>query len=287
VSTITAFGGSLLTLDVEHQDEGTINTSRWDDDLRRCASRYSAWAQLSADDSPPFVPISDELGMLIADRYVDMPHDPGDPLVRASYRCYIQEITEQYEFAVEWLGLRVEPWPHAGEPYRDGREMIEDVRRERHLYVRAVDTPHADHPMGAPTGIVVGGVELPAGDVFRVVHDVFGHAKEGHEFGPTGEERAWLEHYGMFSPLARPAFTAETRGRTCWRHYGPHLRDTAGALIGEGEPGWIPVPQRPDAERKAGLLPGEVSGVRLTHEPETGRVYAEPLADWRPDTCCR
>jgi hypothetical protein len=288
VSTITAFGGSLLAFDVEHQDEEKTKTIQWDDDLRCCASRYSTWAQLSADDSPPFVPISDELGMLIADRYVDMPHEPDNPLVRASYQRYIQEITEQYEFAVEWLGLRVEPWPHASEPYRDSREMIEDVRRERHLYFLATSASRDEattHLMRTPTGIVVGGAELPADDVFRVVHDVFGHAKEGHQFGPIGEERAWLEHYGMFSPLARPALTAETRGQTCWMYYGPHLRDTAGTLIGRGEPGWIPVPQRPYAERKAGLLPAELSGVRLTREPETDRVRAEPLAGWRPDTC--
>jgi hypothetical protein len=89
----------------------------------------------------------------------------------------------------------------------------------------------------------------------------------------------------MFSPLARPALTAETRGQTCWMYYGPHLRDASGALIGKGEPGWLPVPARPYAEQKAGLLPAEVSGVRLTREPGTGRVRAEPLAGWRPDTC--
>ena len=101
--------------------------------------------------------------------------------------------------------------------------------------------------MLTPSGIVVDGVELLANDLFRVVHDVFAHAKEGHQFGPAGEEKAWLEHYGMFSPLARPALAAETRGQTCWMYFGPHLRDTNGALIGAGEPGWVPVRRRPYA----------------------------------------
>jgi hypothetical protein len=248
-------------------------------------------AQLSDGDSPQFVPTTDELGMLVADLFVAMPHDPSNALVQASYQQYVREVTEQYEFAVAWLGLRVEPWPHASEPYRDSRQMIKDVRHNRHLYFLAThvrwgeaDTRHADHPMLMPTGIVVDGVELLANDLFRVVHDVFAHAKEGHQFGPVGEEKAWLEHYGMFSPLARPALTAETRGQTCWMYFGPHLRNSAGALIAKGKPGWVPVPQRPFAEQKAGLLPADVSGVRLTREHNTGRVQAQRLTDWQPDT---
>ncbi|HEV7651046.1 MAG TPA: DUF3293 domain-containing protein [Actinophytocola sp.] len=235
--------------------------------------------------------MTDELGMLVADLYDAAPHDAGNPLVRASYRQYIKEVTEQYEFAVAWLGLRVELWPHAGEPYRNSRQMIEDVRHRRHLYFLdtharwgEADTQHADHPMLTPSGIVVDGVELLANDLFRVVHDVFAHAKEGHQFGPVGEEKAWLEHYGMFSPLARPALTAETRGQTCWMYFGPHLRGAGGALIGKGAPGWVPVPQRPYAEQKAALLPAEVSGVRLTSDP-AGRVRVHQLTGWRPDTC--
>lgn len=241
--------------------------------------------------APRFVPMTDDAGMVLADLFVAMRHEPHDPLVWASYEQYIREITEQYELAVTELGLRVEPWPHASEPYRDSRHMIDDVRRNGHLYFLAtharwgeVGTCHTDHPMLTPTGIVVDGVELLANDLFRVVHDVFGHAKEGHQFGPAGEEKAWLEHYTMFSPLARPALTAETRGQTCWMYFGPHLRDLAGALIGKGAPGWVPVPQRPFAEQKAGLLPAEVSGVRLTREH--GRVRAHQLAGWQADTYC-
>jgi hypothetical protein len=272
-------------------EAGHRELSRSDDDLRCCAAEYVAGARLPEDGSPPFVPVTDELGMLVADLFVAMPHDPGNPLVQASYQQYVREVTDQYEFAVDRLGLRVEPWPHASEPYRDSRQMVRDVRHNRHLYFLATharwgeaDTRHADHPMLTPTGIVVDGVELLANDLFRVVHDVFAHAKEGHQFGPVGEERAWLEHYGMFSPLARPALTAETRGQTCWMYFGPHLRNSSGALVGTGQPGWVPVPQRPFAEQKAGLLPAEVSGVRLTREHGTGRVRAHPLTGWRPDT---
>ncbi|GAB1510992.1 DUF3293 domain-containing protein [Actinophytocola sp. KF-1] len=270
----------------------TTGRSRVDDELRRCAAQYVVASGLAGCDSPRYAPVTGELGMLVADQFTAMRHEPDHPLVAASYRQYIEEITQQYEFAVAALGLRIELWPHRDEPYRDSRHMIEDVRRHRHLYVLAtharwgeVGAEHTDHPVLAPTGIVVDGVELLANDLFRVVHDVFGHAVDGHQFGPVGEEKAWLAHYGMFSALARPALTAETRGQTCWMYFGPHLRDPAGALIGRDEPGWVPVPQRPFAEQKAGLLPAEVSGVRLVYDSGTGRVHAQPLPDWRPDTC--
>jgi hypothetical protein len=263
-----------------------------DAELLGCASRYLLASGRSGLDSPPFAPVTGDLGMVVADRFAAMRHEPRHPLVEASYRQYRREITDQYEFAVGALGLRIEPWPHPSEPYRGSGHMIADVRRNRHLYVLATHarwgeagTEHTDHPMLAPTGIVIDGVELLANDLFRVVHDVFGHAVEGHQFGPVGEEKAWLAHYGMFSPLARPALTAETRGQTCWMYFGPHLRTASGALVGRDEPGWVPVPQRPFAEQKAGLLPAEVSGVRLTHDRATDRVHAHPLADWRPDSC--
>ncbi|MFI7679191.1 DUF3293 domain-containing protein [Actinophytocola sp. NPDC049390] len=270
----------------------TTESGRVDDELRRCASRYLASSGRSERDSPRFASVTDDLGMLVADQFTVMRHEPDHPLVAASYRQYIREITEQYEFAVAALGLRIEPWPHQNEPYRDSRHMIEDVRRHRHLYVLATHArwgeagaEHADHPVLARTGIVVAGVELLANDLFRVVHDVFGHAVHGHQFGPIGEEKAWLAHYGMFSPLARPALTAETRGQTCWMYFGPHLRTASGTLVGKDEPGWVPVPRRPFAEQKAGLLPADVSGVRLVHDRGTGRTRAQPLRDWRPDTC--
>jgi hypothetical protein len=273
-------------------DIATPERSRVDEDLLRCASRYTAAAGVPGDDPPRFVPVTDRLGMLVADLYTAMPHEPGNPLVRASYRQFLREVTDQYEFAVARLGLRIEPWPHAKEPYRDSRQMVEDVRRHRHLYFLATHarwgeagTGHPDHPVLAPTAIVIDGVELLANDLFRVVHDVFGHAAQDNQFGPVGEEKAWLAHYRMFSPLARPALTAETRGQTCWMYFGRHLRTSRGTLIGKGEPDWTPVPQRPFAEQKAGLLPAEVSGVRLTRDSATGHVQAHPLSGWRPDTC--
>ena len=56
---------------------------------------------------------------------------------------------------------------------------------------------------------------------FRAVHDYFGHlgTKRPNTFGPKGEENAWLAHRQMYSPLAEPAMTSETRGANSFVNY--------------------------------------------------------------------
>jgi hypothetical protein len=60
-----------------------------------------------------------------------------------------------------------------------------------------------------------------ANEQFRAVHDYFGHLgpKTPNQFGPKGEENPWLAHRQMFSPLAEPALTAETRGQNSFVNY--------------------------------------------------------------------
>lgn len=59
-------------------------------------------------------------------------------------------------------------------------------------------------------------------DMFRAVHDAFGHAAIGCGFDEHGEEAAWLAHSYLYSPLARQALTTETRGQNCALIYGSH-----------------------------------------------------------------
>ena len=86
---------------------------------------------------------------------------------------------------------------------------------------------------------------MPFNDLFRIVHDVFGHAKEGVGFRAAGEENAWRSHARMYSPEALPAMTAETRGQNSWVNYGPQ----AAANRGASAAGTIYAPQ------KIGMLP--------------------------------
>lgn len=58
-------------------------------------------------------------------------------------------------------------------------------------------------------------------DVFRFVHDYYGHMSSGTGFRANGEENAWRHHSAMYSPLARMAMTSETRGQNSWTNYNP------------------------------------------------------------------
>src|SRR5262245_1859337 len=79
-----------------------------------------------------------------------------------------------------------------------------------------------NHPLLRPSGEYIGNYPMLNNDLFRVVHDYFGHLKEGYGFRAPGEDMAWRSHAAMYSPEARRAMTAETRGQNSWVNYGPH-----------------------------------------------------------------
>ncbi len=79
-------------------------------------------------------------------------------------------------------------------------------------------------------------------DMFRAVHDVFGHGATGRGVDRHGEEAAFQKHARMFSPLARRALATETRGQN-------HAMIAAG---GQFQP------------QKVALLPGRLSSTSLT-----------------------
>lgn len=207
----------------------------------------------------PVTPAVHPRGMDIAEAYDTMKHDPSNPEVKKAYSAMKSDIDKQWEHA-EDNGFHFEPWTDEGQPYANSKEMREDVDNNRHLYFfQGGDLPE-DHPLkqvDPKTG-------LTYNDKFRAVHDLFGHAAHGHEFGPKGEEGAYRTHAQMFSPDAIPALTSETRGQNNWVNYGPHMRDAEGNLLRKGDEGWKPATKRPYAENKAGLLPKEFHGDRDT-----------------------
>ena len=113
-------------------------------------------------------------------------------------------------------------------------------------------------------------------DLFRAVHDIFGHAKEGHQFGPRGEENAWRQHVRMFTQAARSAMTSETRGQNSWVNYGPHLRREDGTLPELGDTDFIHPKDRPYSEQKIVKFPSWVTAEKgLDVEDWPGRPAIE------------
>jgi hypothetical protein len=200
---------------------------------------------------PEFAAHDEARAKKIADAYEAMQHEPNAPEVRVSYEALKKDVADQYQYLKD-QGYTLEPWTKEGQPYKNSAEMKKDVQDNKHLYFFTGGDMPADHPL-AGTDSRSG---LAYNDMLRAVHDVFGHAKEGFQFGARGEEFAWREHMAMFSPEARPALTTETRGQNSWVNFGAHLR-ADGHVPKKGEPGYIPPEARPFAEQKAGLLPAE------------------------------
>lgn len=176
-----------------------------------------------------------------------------------SYELLKQENLAQYA-ALRAAGLDVRPWPHRSQPYRDSRHLIRSVRETKVLHVYLTAAGHGPgpatgfHPLRAPSGIVEHGVELTHNDVFRTVHDVFGHVVHGNAFGPRGEFRATRCHLAMYPERVHPVLMTEQIGQVCWFFYGPHLR-VAGRLPASGEPGYTDPARRPYAQQKVFPFP--------------------------------
>lgn len=152
------------------------------------------------------------VGRTIADAYMAAP--TCDQRALAAYAAFSQETVRQYHFLigrVEFGGLGLTVRVVDDDPYPDVQSLVADVESRR-LKVWASASTGNPHPY----------LSDGENDMFRAVHDAFGHAASGRGFDRHGEEAAWVKHSAMYSPLARRAMTTETRGQNCAQifHYG-------------------------------------------------------------------
>ncbi len=94
--------------------------------------------------------------------------------------------------------------------------MAEDVVDNNRLRVYATGATGNQHPL----------LSCDDNNMFRAVHDVFGHLASGCGFDRHGEDAAWLAHSQRCPPLARRAMTTQTRGQSSafiWHHRGLRL----------------------------------------------------------------
>jgi hypothetical protein len=170
----------------------------------------------------------------ISDAYEAMKDNSSDPLTKASYAAMIKETMAQYH-AAKAAGFKAEFWdPQTQEdPYHASpRLATEDIKNNNHMFVFPTDSGYGSdgpitaeqiktNPLLQPSGETWNGIPVTVNDIFRAVHDYFGHAKEGVGFRADGEENAWRSHAAMYSPLARMAMTSETRGQNSWLNFNP------------------------------------------------------------------
>lgn len=200
-----------------------------------------------------YASIDENRATRLAQAYEGMANNPNDPKVKKAYNAMIEETMAQYE-ALRKKGYKFDFMPESGDIYGNPRNAINDIVQNKRLSIFPTEqgfggpsaaTASEANPLLMRTGETWNGKPVTANDVFRAVHDVFGHGKHGVGFRATGEENAFQSHARMYSPEALPAATSETRGQNSWVNYGPFGKSnkTASPILTEY------------AEQKTGLMP--------------------------------
>lgn len=135
--------------------------------------------------------------------------------VKKAYRAFADETRQQYDYLTRprhqgGLGVLVEVSDE--DPYKHHDEMAGDIMANRRLKVLS-SASTGGHPF----------LSQEENNMFRAVHDAFGHAAIGRSFSRHGEEAAYHSHRQMYSPTAQRALASETRGQNSsfiYRNYG-------------------------------------------------------------------
>lgn len=196
---------------------------------RKSAESYAK--SVGIDYKPPtdYVKVDASRAKRIAQAFEDLKHDPDNPQVRAAYQALSKETIAQYEAMLK-TGITVEFFPDGIDTYGNPRNAILDVVKNNHLYIFQTEhgfgSDQSFDPNGNPllefSEHEISGQKARVNDLFRAIHDYYGHVKEGVGFRADGEENAWRQHMAMFTPLAQKALTTETRGQNSWVNFGPH-----------------------------------------------------------------
>jgi hypothetical protein len=171
------------------------------------AARYVASSRIVTHPLPFVRKVNATFAGALADWFDDAPCLARVGICRDSYAVLARETLRQLR-AIESAGYVVTFV--ASDPYGSSAAMCEDVAAGR---LSVLDSGAAwSHPL----------LDRDANNAFRAVHDFFGHACYGFQFGPVGEENAYRAHRAMFSPGAWQALCSETRAQNSWVNYGPH-----------------------------------------------------------------
>lgn len=176
----------------------------------------------------PYAKVDEAVAKQIANWYESTPDQSDNPEVRKCYGEMVKEVGLQWKILIKEYGLHVEPFLDDFVPYKDSQEMMDDVRKNRHMWCY---DGGEDHTL----------LTRRENFMFRAVHDAFGHAQGGAQFGKNGEQQAFIEHCKMFGPDARRGMSCESRAQN--------------SVVNFGSGSHLPVRERPFAEQKALLMP--------------------------------
>lgn len=181
-----------------------------------------------------YVDVDPEFAGRLASAYAEMEHNPSDPAVAEAYADMIRQTRAQYDALVA-AGFTFSFGDPDGDYFKSGYNALRDMRDNQHMQVFATAAGFgsdetfdpSENPLFEDTGLKWVDHEgneqtVYANDLFRAVHDAFGHGIEGAGFRARGEENAWQAHSRLFTGPGLAAMTSETRGQNSWVNYGPH-----------------------------------------------------------------
>lgn len=174
-------------------------------EIAAAAQRYSAGVASNYRRPPSFggIATTPEMQGSLARAYAALPDH--DPRAEPAFHAMREETVDQFRHLTAprgrgGLGIQVETTDK--DPYSGPQALFQDLFHDRRMRVLSTKSTGA-HPLFSDD----------ENDMFRAVHDVFGHAGTGRGFDRHGEEAAYQSHAAMYSPLARMALATETRGQ--------------------------------------------------------------------------
>lgn len=218
------------------------------------AGRYMADKGITYKPQEVYAPLDADRATRLANAFEAMKHTPTDPATQKAYKALAKETQDQYEALLK-AGYKFD-FIRGADPYGNPRNAINDVIANKRMSVfpteqgfggpAVANVDISGNPLMARSDLrIANDPRTTYNDLFRAVHDVFGHAKHGVGFRARGEENAFQAHARMYSPEALPAATSETRGQNSWVNFGPYGAKNQAASPSETE----------YAAQKTGLLP--------------------------------
>ncbi len=231
-----------------------------DPNLVSVAENYAKKFGIPFTRQAEYVKVDEDRAKRIADAYENMKHDPKNPKVLEAFNDLIRQTKDQYDALTE-AGYEFSFFDRDTDPYnKNPSEAMRDLRNNKKMAVYGTYAGYGtegitgasieDNPMLQDTGLKwkdQNGVDqtVTMNDLFRAVHDAFGHGLEGAGFRGRGEENAWQAHVRLFTGPAVAAITTETRGQNSWLNYGPFGEQNRKATVDDTV----------FAEQKTGLMP--------------------------------
>ena len=258
--------------------------------LNNVARDYARSRGLKYTPQGEYVPIDPDRAARIAQAYDQMTDDINAPGVRGAYLDLIRQTTAQYDALLKagysFTFMDPKNDPYKGNPWN----AMRDLHANKTMAIFPTDAGYGqdlseldskDNPLLAETPYYIpdengNPTVMLANDVFRAVHDVFGHGMEGAGFRAQGEENAYQAHAKLFTGRALGALATETRGQNSWLNFGPYGEQNRNAKIGDTIFAEQKIGLMPEFAWREGLDPGKAlpvdqnGDVYLTHFSEKG-----------------